>query len=92
VEIFMKHMNWLAVAAIAVFAAHANAGEQDVAPAASDNATVMSQAGSLAAQPVAPMKSNMVPAGKTRAEVQQELIQAQKDGSLARLNALYSGS
>ncbi|MFP3566265.1 DUF4148 domain-containing protein [Paraburkholderia sp. SIMBA_030] len=29
--------------------------------------------------------------GKTRAEVYQELLRAQKDGTLDRLNALYGG-
>ncbi|HTH62105.1 MAG TPA: DUF4148 domain-containing protein [Paraburkholderia sp.] len=34
------------------------------------------------------MTAGVAPVGKTRAEVMQELIQAEKDGSLARLNAL----
>ncbi|WP_206996183.1 DUF4148 domain-containing protein [Trinickia mobilis] len=31
------------------------------------------------------------PSGKTRAEVYQELLRAQKDGTQERLNALYGG-
>lgn len=32
------------------------------------------------------------PAGKTRAEVRQELVHAEKDGQLAALTKLYQGS
>ncbi|BBU32032.1 hypothetical protein BTHE68_57660 (plasmid) [Burkholderia sp. THE68] len=31
-------------------------------------------------------------AGKTRAEVKQELVQAQRDGQIAALRSLYQGS
>ena len=37
------------------------------------------------------MKSNAAPVGKTRAEVYEELIRAQQDGTLERLNELYGG-
>jgi predicted Rossmann fold nucleotide-binding protein DprA/Smf involved in DNA uptake len=85
-EFSMKHMTWAAVAALAVGAAHVNAADQDNAtPAASGHdATIMSEAG----PPSMPMQSAVAPAGKTRADVLQELIQAEKDGSLARLNTL----
>jgi len=87
----MKHMTWVAVATFALGAAQVNAAEQDnVTRAASgDDATIMSQAGS----PSMSMKSDVIPIGKTRAAVRQELIRAEKDGSLAGLNALlYNGN
>jgi hypothetical protein len=62
----------VAVAALAVGAAHVNAADQDnVTPAASGHdATIMSDAG----PPSMPMQSAVAPAGKTRADVLQELI------------------
>jgi hypothetical protein len=84
----MRHTTWIAVATLAVVASHVSAAEPDVAPAASGNApTIVSQAGTPASQ-TASMTAGVAPVGKTRAEVMQELIQAEKDGSLARLNAL----
>jgi hypothetical protein len=88
----MKRMTWIAVCTLAVFSAYVHAGEENTVPAGSDNAALVARTGSVSVQPDAPMKSNMGSVGKTRAEVVQELIQAQKDGSLARLNALYNGS
>jgi hypothetical protein len=89
-EFSMKHMTWVAVAALAVGAAHVNAAEQDnVTPAVSgQDATIVSEA----RPPSTPMQSAVAPVGKTRADVLQELIQAEKNGSLARLNAtIYKG-
>jgi hypothetical protein len=84
----MKYPTWIAVAALAVVASHVSAAEPSAAPSASDNApTIVSQAGSQAPQ-TASMTASVAPAGKTRAQVMQELIQAEQDGSLARLNAL----
>lgn len=81
----MRHITWIAVATLAVGASHVNAEEQNVAPVPSGNdATIMSQAGSLSAPQTAPMTSSVAPFGRIRAEVRQELIQAEKDGSLAR--------
>jgi hypothetical protein len=88
----MKHRTWIAVGALTVFSVYVHAGEQNTVPAGSDNAALVARTGSVSLQPDAPMKSNMGRIGKTRAEVIQELIQAQKDGSLARLNGLYNGS
>ena len=90
-EFSMKHMTWVAGAALAVGAAHVNAADQDnVTPVASGHdATIMSEAG----PPSMPMQSTVAPAGKTRADVLQELMQDEKDGSLARLNRLlYKGN
>ena len=85
-EFSMKHMTWVAGAALAVGAAHVNAADQDnVTRAASGHdATIMSEAG----PPSMPMQSAVAPVGKTRADVLQELMQDEKDGSLARLNTL----
>jgi len=85
----MKHMTWVVVAALAVGVAQVNAAEQDKVTRATsgDDSTVVSEV----APPSMSMKSNVVPLGKTRTEVRQELIQAEKDGSLARLNALLYG-
>ena len=90
-EFSMNHMTWVAGAALAVGAAHVNAAYQDnVTWAASGHdATIMSEAG----PPSLPMQSVVAPAPKTRAEVLKALIQAEKDGSLARLNTLlYTGN
>ncbi|MBN3786867.1 DUF4148 domain-containing protein [Burkholderia sp. Ac-20353] len=89
----MKHLTWIAFAALAVGVSHLNAAEQSVAPGASGNdATIMSQAGLPSAPQSVVTTSRVAPVGKTRAEVRQELIQAEKDGSLERLNSLvYTG-
>jgi hypothetical protein len=94
VENFMKRTALVVAAALALCVAQAYAGEQDVAPAAQAGTTaVMSQADSASAQRVAPMSGEVAHVGKTRADVYQELIRAEKDGSLARLTAqLYNGS
>jgi hypothetical protein len=50
-----------------------------------------------AAMPQAPAQQAVAAAthayaGKTRAEVKQELVQAQRDGQIAALRSLYQGS
>jgi hypothetical protein len=92
-EIVMKRLTVIATAALMAVAAHAYAGESDAPTGTSDNnAEVVSQATSVSAQPAVPMTGSIAPVGKTRAEVYQELLRAQNDGALARLNALlYSG-
>jgi len=82
----MKHF----VICAAIFAASATAFAQatpsnahaapDAAQVASNSTSPMSQAGSQL-----PSHSQPV-VGKTRDQVYQELMQAQKDGSLARMN------
>lgn len=87
----MRYLTLTASVLVAV-AAHAYAGEYDAATATSgDNAAVVSQANAAPAQPVTPMKNNTAHVGKTRAEVYQELIRAQQDGTMDRLNELYGG-
>jgi hypothetical protein len=87
----MKHLSWIAAAALAAFSVSVCA--QDAAmPAASADAdrTTMSQAQTPALPtPASGIGAAVQPAGKTRAQVYQELIRAQKDGTLERLNALY---
>jgi len=88
----MKYLNLIATGALMAVAAYTYAGESDIATGTSGaNATVVSQANSAPAQPAAPMKGNIAPVGKTRAEVYQELIRAQQDGTMERLNELYGG-
>jgi hypothetical protein len=88
----MKHLTLIATGALIAIAAHAYAGESDIATGTSGgNAAVVSQANSAPAQSTAPMKGNIAPVGKTRAEVYQELIRAQQDGTMERLNELYGG-
>lgn len=88
----MKYLTLVVTGALMAVAAHAYAGEYDAAKgAAGDNSTVASQPNTAPAQPVAPIKSNAAPVGKTRAEVYEELMRAQQDGSLERLNQLYGG-
>lgn len=87
----MKRLTLVAATVLAALATHAYAAENEVATGTSDtNAVEVSQV--PAAQPAAPMARNAASAGKTRAEVYDELVRAREDGSLARLNALfYSG-
>jgi hypothetical protein len=42
--------------------------------------------------PAQPTAATHAYAGKTRAEVKQELVQAQRDGQIAALRSLYQGS
>jgi hypothetical protein len=91
-EVFMKYLTLVVTGTLMAVAAQAYAGEYDAAKGTpGDNSAVVSQANSAPAQPAAPMKSNAAPVGKTRAEVYEELIRAQQDGTLERLNELYGG-
>ncbi len=88
----MKYLTLVATGALMAVSVQAYAGEYDAAKGTpGDNSAVVSQANSAPAQPAAPMKSNAAPVGKTRAEVYEELIRAQQDGTLERLNELYGG-
>jgi hypothetical protein len=88
----MKYLTLVVAGALTAAAAQAYAGEYDTAKGTSgDNSAVASQANTAPAQPAASMKSNAAPVGKTRAEVYDELIRAQQDGTLERLNELYGG-
>lgn len=87
----MKHLSLIAAATLALGAAHVYAGDMDVSAGTFENAATVSQADPAAAQPVMAMKSSPASMGKTREEVRQELIRAQQDGTMERLNALYGG-
>jgi hypothetical protein len=87
----MKNLNLIAAAAFALGTAPAYAGDMDVLAGPSGNAVTVSQANPSSAQPVTPMKGNAASHDKTRQEVRQELIRAQQDGTIARLNALFYG-
>jgi hypothetical protein len=88
----MKHLSLIAAASLALGAAHAYAGDMNVSAGTYENAATVSQADPGVAQPATPMKSSPASTGKTREEVRQELIRAQQDGTMARLNALYGGN
>jgi Domain of unknown function (DUF4148) len=90
-EIVMKNLGLIAAATLALGAAHAYAGDMVVPAGAYENAVTVSQANPSSAQSVTPMKGNTASYGKTREEVRQELIRAQQDGTMARLNALLYG-
>ncbi|NML97606.1 DUF4148 domain-containing protein [Paraburkholderia sp. RP-4-7] len=87
----MKSLSLIAAATLALGAAHAYAGDMDVPAGTYENAATVSQANPSSAQPVSPMKGNTVSSGKTREEVRQEMIRAEQDGTMARLNALLYG-
>jgi hypothetical protein len=88
----MKYFTLVVTGALMAVAAQAYAGEYDAAKEMSgDNSAVASQPNMEPLQPAAPMKSNAAPVGKTRAEVYEELIRAQQDGTMERLNELYGG-
>lgn len=88
----MKYLTLVVTGALMGVAVQAYAGEYDAAKETPDDSSaVVSQANSAPVQPTAPMKSNAAPVGKTRAEVYEELIRAQQDGTLERLNEMYGG-
>ena len=86
----MKHLSWIAAAALAAFSVSVCAQDAPT-PAASADANRMTMSQAPALPPAGGIGNAVQPAGKTRAEVYQELIRAQKDGTLERLNALYGG-
>ncbi len=86
----MKTLTVISIAAFAVCATQAMAaGNDDTTTATSNDATAMTQ-NAVGTQPAGAMESG-ARMGKTRAEVYQELLRAQQDGTLDRLNALYGG-
>lgn len=88
----MKYLTLAVTGALMAIASQTFAGESDAAKGApGDNSAVVSQANSAPMQAAAPTKNNAAPVGKTRAEVYEELIRAQQDGTLERLNELYGG-
>jgi len=87
----MKKLSLIAATTLALGAANGYAGDMDVPAGTYENAVTVSQANPSSAQLVTPMKGNTVSSGKTRQEVRQELIRAQRDGTMARLNALLYG-
>ncbi|AQV96790.1 DUF4148 domain-containing protein [Cupriavidus necator] len=87
----MKHFSLIAAATLALAAAHVYAADMDVAAGPDENGTTVSQAAPAAGQAPMPTTARPAPMGKTREEVRQELIRAQKDGTLDRLNELYGG-
>lgn len=86
----MKTLTLIPIAALALCATLAHAGDNaDTSRTASDgNATMTSDA--VGGTSVGGSESG-AHLGKTRAEVYQELLRAQKDGTLDRLNELYGG-
>lgn len=90
-EIVIKHLSLIAAATLALGAAHEYAADMDVAAGPDENGTTLSQAAPAAGQAAMPTTVRPAPMGKTREEVCQELIRAQKDGTMERLNALYGG-
>jgi Domain of unknown function (DUF4148) len=87
----MKHLSLIAAASLALGAAHAYAGDMNVSAGTYENAATVSQADPGVAQPATLVKSSPASTGKTREEIRQELIRAQQDGTMARLNELYGG-
>jgi hypothetical protein len=88
----MKYLTLVVAGALMAVAAQAYAGEYDAAKGTlGDTGAVASQANTAPAQPAAPMKGNAAPVGKTRAEVYEELMRAQQDGTMERMNELYGG-
>ncbi|MDR0246316.1 MAG: DUF4148 domain-containing protein [Burkholderia sp.] len=62
------------------------------APSAFAGTSADTAANHDASQARQPVAAGNVPKGKTRAEVREELVRAQKDGQLAALDKLYQGS
>jgi hypothetical protein len=87
--VVVKYLSLIAAAILAMGATHAYAGDTDVTTGPDENGTTVSQVVPAAGQATTPMKGSPAPMGKTREEVYQELIRAQKDGTMERLNVLY---
>lgn len=87
----MKHLSLIAATTLALGAVHVYAADMDVAAGPNEIGTTLMQAAPATGQAAMPPTIRPAPMGKTREEVRQELIQAQKDGTMERLNALYGG-
>ena len=86
----MKTLILIPVAALTLFGTQAWAGDDESAPASvSDNSAAMTteSVGGTAGG----MSSSGAIVGKTREQVYQELLRAQKDGTIDRMNAFYGG-
>jgi hypothetical protein len=85
----MNTLTLIPIAALALCTTLAYAGDAGTSSTATDsNAAMASDA--VGGTPEGGSMSG-AHVGKTRAEVYQELLRAQKDGTLDRLNALYGG-
>ncbi|CAG9187567.1 DUF4148 domain-containing protein [Cupriavidus pinatubonensis] len=87
----MKHLSLIAAATLALGATHVYAADMDVAAGPNEIGTTLTLVAPAAGQAAMLPTIRSAPMGKTREEVRQELIRAQKDGTMERLNALYGG-
>lgn len=86
----MKTLILIPVAALALCAAQARASDDmGMPPSASDSNTAMTTESVGGATGGSSISGASV--GKTRAQVYQELLRAQKDGTMDRINAFYGG-
>jgi hypothetical protein len=86
----MKKLTFVPIALLAVFATQAYAGDTSTSTMSADpSATVTTQESSGAPIQGATASGGM---GKTRAQVYDELIRAQKDGTADRLKDLYQAN
>ena len=86
----MKTLTLIPIAAFALCVTQAYAGDD----AGTSNAVSQSNAAMAAESVGAPSggtSAGGAPVGKTRAEVREEYLRAQKDGTLEKLNAEYGG-
>lgn len=86
----MKTLSMISIAVLAVCATQVMAaGTEDTSSTPSNDSQMVTQS-AVGAQSAGSMESG-APAGKTRDQVYQELIRAERDGTLERLNGLYGG-
>lgn len=86
----MKAMNLIPVVALSLFAMQVYAGDNPDTYGTAPNSNAAMTEQSVGGMPGGTTSSG-APVGKTRAQVYQELIRAQQDGTMDRINALYGG-
>ena len=86
----MKKLILIPVAALALLATQAWASDDEsTAPSASDNTAAMTT--ESVGGTTGGMSGSGALVGKTREQVYQELLRAQQDGTIDRMNAFYGG-
>jgi hypothetical protein len=85
----MKTLTLIPIAAFALCVTQAYAGDDAGTSNAASHSNAM--ASESVGAPSGGTSGSGAPVGKTRAEVYQELLRAQKDGSLDKLNAELGG-
>jgi hypothetical protein len=87
----MKAMFLIPVAALSLYAMQVQAGNDASTPSTGSDSNAAMTTDSVGGTTAGATTSG-ASVGKTRAQVYQELIRAEKDGSLNRINGYYGGN